>query len=193
MNTPGRSRKSPVDLDDRQAVTQFLAAVPKPCAVAFAVRCAERVAPLVLDDHPDAVERLNAVEAVLRVVEAWGQGRAVSRFTLRLVRDVAYDVADVCDAAGPTLYAAAAANENDPSRSVAKALREAMRLGDDEARRVIAVDFAVLPDAESQYFPLWPDGEPDWSRTAREKLETERPRLVTLFELPAGVEGPRDT
>lgn len=176
-NTP------PVDLDDRQAVCSFLAAVPKPRAVAFAVRCAERVAPLVLNDHPDALERLNAVEAVIRVVEAWARGQAVSRFTLRLVRDVAYDVADVCDAAGPTLYAAATANDADPSRSVASAVRVAMRFGGQEGRKGIEADMTALAHA-ADFGPLWPVGEPEWCRAGWAELNAERPRMMRLFALP---------
>lgn len=183
MNEPDHPPR--VDPNDRHAAILLLGAVPKPRAVAFAVRCAGRVAPRVLDAHPDALERLNAVEAVLRVVGEWARGRAVSRFTLRLVRDVAYDVADVCDAAGPTLYAAAAANDADPTRSAASALREALRLGGEQVRQLIERDFAALTSGD-EFGPLWPAGEPDGCRSAWETLHAERPRLVRLFELPAG-------
>jgi hypothetical protein len=179
----------PADPSDRQAACSFLATVLKPRAVAFAVRCAERVAPLVLDDHPDAVERLNAVAAVLRVLAAWVRGVEVSRFTLRLVRDIAYDVADVCDSAGPILYAAAAVLDADPSRSVASAMREAMRLGADEVRLLVEQDFARLGSADQPFGPLWPAGEPDWARIAWAKLAAERPRLSRLVELPASDRG----
>lgn len=173
----------PIDLSDRQAVCHFLATIPKSRAILVAVRGAKRVAPLVLNDHPDALERLNAAEAVLRVIDAWVNGTEVSRFTLRLVRDVAYDVADVCDAAGATLYAAAAANEADPTRSVASAIREAMRSSGDDVRNEIERDFAALTTSD-EFGPLWPDGEPEWSRIAWAKLHDERPRLLRLFELP---------
>lgn len=173
----------PADPHDRQAACLFLCTIPKPLAVTFAVRCARRVAPLVLDDHPEALERLNAVDAALRVVEAWCRTGGVNRFTLRLVRDVAYDVADVCDAAGPTLYAAAATIDADPTRSGAAGMRAAFRLGGDETRPLIERDFAALAPGEG-FGPLWPDGEPGWSRTAWAKLAAERPRLVRLFELP---------
>lgn len=175
----------PDDPSDRQTACLFLATIPKRTAVAFAVRCAERVAPLVLNDHPEAPERLNAVAAVLRVVSTWAVGTEVSRFTLRMVRDIAYDVTDVCDPAGPTLYAAAAVLDTDPSRSVASAMREAVRLGGEDVRLLIERDFALLsPDNDPSFGPLWPDGEPEWSQKGWAKLDAERPRLMRLFELP---------
>jgi hypothetical protein len=174
----------PVDPSDRQAVIHFLAAVPKPRAVLFAVRCATRVAPLILNDHPEALERLNAVEAVLRIIDAWANGTEVSRFTLRLVRDIAYDVADVCEPAGPTLYAAAAVIDADPSRSVASAVRETLKCGNDDTRNGFDRDFDSLA-LGAEFGPLWPDGEPEWSRTAWAKLHSTRSSLVSLFLLPA--------
>lgn len=174
----------PADPTDRQAACLFLATVPKPRAVAFAVLCARRLAPLILNDHPEALERLNAVDAVLRVIEAWTRGVEISRFTLRMVRDIAYDMADVCDPAGPTLYAAAAVLDADPSRSVASAMRKAVESGGEEVRRLIEHDFALLGADVPAFGPLWPDGEPEWSRLAWAKLAAERPRLVRLFELP---------
>lgn len=183
MNEP-TNPTPPADPSDRQAACLFLATVPKQRAVEFAVRCARRVAPLILNDHPEALERLNAVDAVLRVIEAWTHGVEVSRFTLRMARDIAYDVADVCDPAGPTLYTAAAVLDADPSRSVEFAMRITVRLGGEEVRSLIEHDFARLGSEGLQFGPLWPDGEPQWSRSAWAKLETERPRLVRLFELP---------
>ncbi len=183
MNEP-TNPPPPADPSDRQAAFLFLATVPKLRAVEFAVRCARRVAPLILNDHPEALERLNAVAAVLRVIEAWTHGMEVSRFTLRMVRDIAYDVADVCDPAGPTLYAAAAILDADPSRSVASAMRKAGQLGGEVVRSLIEHDFARSGSEGPQFGPLWPDGEPGWSRSAWAKLEAERPRLVRLFELP---------
>lgn len=174
----------PADPSDRQAACLFLASVPKSHAVSFAVRCARRVAPLILDDHPEALERLNAVDAALRVIEAWTHGAEMSRFTLRMVRDIAYDVADVRAPAGPTLYAAAAILDSDPSRSVEFAMRKAVQFGGEEARPLIEHDFARLGSRDQQFSPPWPHGEPDWSRTAWAKLAAERPRLVRLFELP---------
>lgn len=177
-------RTPPADPSDRQAACLFLATVPKLRAVEFAVRCARRTAPLILNEHPEALERLNAVDAVLRVVGVWARGVAVSRFTLRMVRDIAYDVADVCDPAGPTLYTAAAVLDADPSRSVEFAMRLAVRLGGEEVRTLIEGDFALLGSADPRFGPLWPTGEPECSRSAWAKLEVERPRLVRLFELP---------
>jgi hypothetical protein len=174
----------PADPSDRQAACLFLATVSKRRAVEFAVRCARRVAPLILNDHPEALERLNAADAALRVIEAWLRGADVSRFTLRMARDIAYDVADVCDPAGPTLYAAAAVLDSDPSRSVASAMRITLRLGGEEVCPLIEHDFARLGSTDPQFGPLWPDGEPDWSRAAWAALDAGRPRLVRLFELP---------
>jgi hypothetical protein len=176
----------PVDLNNRQALIAFLKMVPKSRAVCLAARSAQRVAPCILKDHPEDLERLNIVEAVLRVVFCWVQGAEVSLLTQRLVRDLAYDVADVCPAAAPALYAAAAIVDADPSRAVAAAILETLKHKWNDTRKGIEHDLTRLA-LEDEFGPLWPDGEPEWSRTAWATWQAKRHTLISLLELPKPV------
>ncbi len=74
-------------------VERSLAGLPRRAVATFAARAAERVAPAVAKLEakygPEAVEWLNAVAAVIRVVKAFVRGDVVSRFTLDLAAEVA--------------------------------------------------------------------------------------------------------
>lgn len=147
-----------------------------------AERAARRVVPLVVtqSDHPEPLERLNTLLAVLDVIDALARGRAVSRFTLRQVRDLSYDVADVArsPAADAVLYVASAVVDADPSRSLTMSLRRAVEAFPGQAS-LIAADLAGGSTS------LWPHGEPDWYRDGMGVFERERARLPVLIRLPA--------
>lgn len=174
------SRPAATDWTDRAAV---LAAVETGGAAVLpvAVRAARRVVPLVVvrSDHPERFERMNALLAALDVIEAFNRGQPVSRFTLRLVRDVSYDVADASHlpAADAVLYAASAALDADASRSLVQSLRSAIEALPEQAPLIEA----DLSGGESH---LWLHGVPDWYRAGMEQFERERARLPVLFKLP---------
>ncbi len=74
-------------------VETLLGALPRRAVTALAVRAARRIAPVIAHtgEHygPESLEWMNAIEATLRVVEAYCAGESVSRFTLDLASDVA--------------------------------------------------------------------------------------------------------
>lgn len=74
-------------------VETLLGPLPRRAVAAFAVRAARRIASVIAQtgEHygPEAFEWLNAIEATLRIVEAYCRGESVSRFTLDLASDVA--------------------------------------------------------------------------------------------------------
>jgi hypothetical protein len=175
------TQPTPIDWTDRSsllAVVQAGGASP----LAVAERAARRVVPLVAvrSDHPERFERLNTLLAALDVVVAFTRGQAVSRFTLRQVRDLSYDVADAAGhlpAADAVLYAASAALDADPVRSLVQSLRSAVEAFPEQAPLIEA-------DLGGGATPLWPHGEPDWYRGGMEHFERERVRLPVLFRLP---------
>jgi hypothetical protein len=133
----------------------------------------------VQSDHPERYERLNTLLAALDVIEAFLREQPVSRFTLRQVRDLSYDVADVARSpeADAVLYVTTAAVDADPTRSLTMSLLRAAEAFPEQATLIEA-------DLAGGSSPLWPHGEPDWYRGGLELFERERAGLPVLFRLP---------
>ena len=90
-------------------IDRQLSGLPRRAVVAFAVRAARRVVPLIglgADHYPEAWEWLRATAETVRVVEAYVRGREVSRFTLdvaaELPRVAANALASSARRLGPT-------------------------------------------------------------------------------------------
>jgi hypothetical protein len=169
---------------------RFAAADRRRVAV-VAWRAAERVAPVVAraaDVYgPEALEWLNAIAAVLRTVERWVSGAAVSRFTLDLAADIARatatSAAGVVRVMGPSKAAedaelafAASAFAADVCRTgnaarAASAAVQGVRAADASGwvpRPLLENDLAKL-DGEL-FGPLWPGEEPDWWTHGKTRL-----------------------
>jgi len=173
-----------VDWTDRDAVLHRVASLPRPTALAIALRAAERVLPTLSQaTHPDTMERWNTLDAVPRVVKRHLQDGSVSKFMLRQARDLSYDVADVADslAADAVLYVASAAVDADPTRSLVECLRAAVRAVPEQVNLIETDCVGENGGSES---PLWPDGEPCWWAEATDLLDIRRPILPIVLRLP---------
>lgn len=177
------------------------AAADRKRATTVALRAAERVAPVIAQAAdvygPEAMEWLNAIRAVVRTVERFVGGEAVSRFTLDLAADIARatatSAAGVVRLMGPSKAAedaelafAAAAFAADTARA-ANAARAAMsavqgvRAADATglvSRALLDTDFAKL-DGEP-FGLLWPLGEPDWWADGWKRLNAAGPLVRVL-------------
>lgn len=168
---------------------------------AVTLRAAERVAPVIAQAAdaygPEALEWLNAIRAVLRTVERFTEGAAVSRFTLDLAADVARatatSAAGVVRLMGPSkaaedaelafaaaAFAADAARTSNPQRAAgvaAQGVRAADATGlvsrallDTDVSNLIAPAFGLL----------WPLGEPEWWSDGWKRLEAAGPMVRVL-------------
>ena len=166
-----------------------------------ALRAAERVAPVIAQAAdvygPEALEWLNAIRAVLRAVEAWATGDAVSRFTLDLAADIARatatGAAGVVRLMGPSkaaedaelafaaaAFAADAARTSNPQRAAGVAA-QATRAADATglvSRALLDTDIAKLDG--DPFGLLWPLGEPDWWADGWKRLEAAGPMVRVL-------------
>jgi len=177
-----------VDWTDRDAVLHRVASLPRPTALAIALRAAERVLPTLSQaTHPDTMERWNTLDAVPRVVKRHLQDGSVSKFTLRQARDLSYDVADIADslAADAVLYVASAAVEADPTRSLVECLRAAVRAVPEQVADIEC-------DCENDTGPIWAGTEPDWWAEARSKLDARKCGMPKVLELPEPTARPLD-
>lgn len=88
-------------------VERALAGLPRRAVALFAARAAARAAPAVAGLEakygPEALEWLNAVGSVIRVVAAFASGGAVTRFTLDLAAEAARTAAAATANAARTL------------------------------------------------------------------------------------------
>jgi hypothetical protein len=156
-------------------VERALAGLPRRAVAAFAVRAALRVTSAIdaleAKYGPEAREWRGAVEAALRVVEAFARGEAVTRFTLDLAAEIARATATATANAarvhGPTplveeaelayaaaAYAADAARAADDRRAAAlgaQAARMAAAGGDVPAEQ--ASDLRALAAGEELELP----------------------------------------
>jgi len=161
-----------------------------------ALRAAERVAPVIaqaVDVYgPEALEWLNAINAVLRTVEKFVEGVPVSRFTLDLAADIARatatGAAGVVRLSGPSKAAedaelafAAAAFAADVGRAsnasrVAMSAVQGVRAADATGlvpRALLDADVARLNG--DPFGLLWPLGEPDWWTDGWKRLAAAGP------------------
>jgi hypothetical protein len=181
-----------IDGFDAERVAQELERVPRRFAVAFAVRCALRVAPDLFEpDDPESVERLAALDSALGVVTRWTRGEPVSRFRLEqaqtdcgLVKEPAAEVAAKAASFATSItaetlpavmaasvigtYAASAAEAAWASEAVTSIQADLHRLGTKVAAEV---DGPVPPDF---FGPLWVGEEPEWSREGWARLKAYR-------------------
>ena len=166
-----------------------------------ALRAAERVAPVIVQAAdvygPEALEWLNAIRSVLRTVEAFTAGEAVSRFTLDLAADIARatatSAAGVVRLMGPSkaaedaelafaaaAFAADAARTSNPQRAAGVAM-QGVRAADATglvSRALLDTDIAKL-DADP-FGLLWPLGEPDWWADGCKRLDAAGPLVRVL-------------
>jgi hypothetical protein len=166
-----------------------------------AFRAAERVAPMIAKAAdvygPEALEWLNAIRGVLRMVERFTDGLRVSRFTLDLAaeiaRGVATSAAGVVRLMGPSKAAedaelafAAAAFAADTCRAptaprAASAAVQGVRAADATglvSRALLDTDISNL--LAPAFGLLWPLGVPDWWTDGLRRLNAAGPLVRVL-------------
>ncbi len=195
----------PVELEfdtDRGSMIDGLLSVPRRYAVAFAVRCARRVAPQLLESKDqEAIEWLEAVDSALGVFTRWTHGDTISRFRLErargdchLVRDmdvfVASAAASVADAlffttsliaadAPAQLAVVAGGAVADAAANATDASAETVRSAQADRNHLLWVSTPKgwhddRPVPADFFGPLWVGEEPAWSREGWAKLKAYR-------------------
>ncbi len=176
----------------------------------FLARSAARVVPLLAKAEAsfgiEAIEWQHALASAVRVVEAFGEGREVSKFTL----DIAAELARLVPAARVARGRSGAPNQSRESveelemvcASVAFSVDALRAASDDRAVRaamqaVSNADAACLEvaplltfDAKllaagiaGEFGELWPTGEPAWFREGTDRLQELAPKLPRFLEL----------
>jgi hypothetical protein len=168
-------------------------------------RAAMRLAPVIARaaDHsgPEALEWLNAIRSSLAVTQQYIRGQLVSRFTLDLAADIARSAAtaganssrllgpsrtleDAELAFAATAFAADVCRATDTPRAAMFAM-QSVRAANASGLLPLALLEADLANLEAGNFgPLWPEGEPDWSREGWTRLHSAGP-LPTILGEPA--------
>jgi len=167
-----------------------LAPLPKRTAVAFAVRAAQRLAPIIArmteNYGPEALEWLNAIDQCLGVVERW---ETVSRFTLDLIAEVARGSANSAVNAVRMIGPSKAAEDAELAFAAAAFAADAARNRD--GARVIKFASLALANVEASGFVpaellmdegevLWPYEKPAWFTDGIAQLRNAS-GLVKLF------------
>lgn len=199
-------------------VESRFAASPRLGVAAVCQRAAARACPVIARAEAvygeEAVEWLNAVGQVVRVLEAGCLGIPVSRFTLDIAVEVARGTANSARTAvrerGPSKAAEAAElafavaafavdvlRATHPAKAASvgvQCLRNALAGGVPE--KLLAFDLAQLDSlngvgntdwdttASGLFGELWPFGEPDWVTAGFARLRELEPALPILLRLP---------
>jgi hypothetical protein len=175
--------------------------VPRRFSSAFAVRCARRVAPLVLKaDDPEVIEWLDAIGSALDVFARWTQGEAISLFRREQARGGCVAVRNVTggiSTAQSAIHAALATVDPNPSDCASHAASAAISI--DDVVPSMRADFDRLCSAQSPkgwdddssvppdfFGPLWVGEEPEWSREGWAKLKAYREEQGALKPPPKG-------
>lgn len=185
-----------------------LTKLPRTVLARFVGRAAARVVPLVAKGEPafgpEAVEWLNVLDSVVRVVLAFADGKPVTPFTLGIAADLARGVANarvnlsrtkgggtrelveelesVCAAVA---FAADAVRASSADRAVRAAMQAATSADAacHEVGPLLAFDAKLLAAGMADELgELWPAGEPAWFRQGTERLHaaTGLPRVLAL-------------
>jgi hypothetical protein len=127
-------------------VEEALARLPRWGVALFAVRAARRAVPAVaaLEARygPEAREWVNAVDAALRVVEAFADGRPVTRFTLDLAAEVARATATATAAAARVQGPSPLIEEAELAYAAAAFAADCARTTDDRRAAAVAMQAA---------------------------------------------------
>jgi hypothetical protein len=196
----------PASLPAWGTVETELALRPKPAVVRLAAKVAARLVPTIVEGSseygPEAIEWAHAADSVVKIVEAYLRGEAVSRFTLDLAAEVARGTANAAAnvvrmlghsqaaadselAFAAAAFAADAARLSSPVRSATAAM-QALRTAQSSGRiaeELLARDYANDDAGE----PLWSDGEPAWFTEGRAALAAAKGLPEILRSVPAVV------
>jgi hypothetical protein len=185
-----------------------LTKLPRTALARFVGRAAGRVVPLVAKAEtafgPEAIEWLNVLDSVVRVVLAFAEGKPVSPFTLGIAADLARGVANarvnlsrktgfnsvaaveefehVCAAVA---WAVDSVRVDSDSRAIRNATQSA-GMADAacfEVAGLLAFDVKLLvAGMTDELGEMWPAGEPSWFRQGIERLHaaTGLPRVLVL-------------
>lgn len=198
----------PADPPDWTDIEVSLAKLPRPALATFVGRAAARVVPLVAKAEPafgpEAIEWLNVLDSVVRVVLAFAEGKPVSPFTLGIAADLARGVANarvnlsrtkgsgsrelveeletVCAAVAFAADAVRASSEERAARTAMQAASSA-DVACTEVGSLLAFDAKLLAAGMADELgDLWPGGEPAWFRQGIERLHAAPglPRVLVL-------------
>jgi hypothetical protein len=170
-----------------------LANLPRPAVATFASRAARRstsaVAKLEAKYGPEAHEWLNAIDAVLGVVERFAAGASVSRFTLDLAADAARCTANATANAARTLGPSPLMEEAELAYAAAAFAADAARAATDARAASVAMQAAraaagggAVPAEQAADLRALANGE---VLEALPSQRVERAELFRLFVAPA--------